>query len=81
LSVGAPADVAVWELRSGDFGFYDASGGKLTSNQRLECELTLRDGNIAWDRNARSAVDYRKLGPTYGVRDVDQIVPPKQLGI
>jgi len=77
LSVGAPADVAVWELRSGDFGFYDASDGKLTGSQRLECELTLRDGNITWDRNARSAVDYRKLGPTYGVRDVDQMVPPK----
>jgi dihydroorotase len=77
LSVGTPADVAVWELRSGDFGFYDASDGKLTGNQRLECELTVRGGKIAWDRNARCAVDYRKLGPTYGVRDVDQIVPPK----
>jgi dihydroorotase len=78
LSVGAPADVAVWELRSGDFGFYDTSGGKLTSHQRLECELTLRDGRIAWDRNARSAVDYLKMGPSYGVRDVEQIVPPPQ---
>jgi dihydroorotase len=77
LSVGAPADVAVWELRSGDFGFYDASGGKLTGKQRLICQLTLRDGKIAWDRNARAAEDYRKLGPTYGVRDVDRIIPPK----
>jgi dihydroorotase len=77
LTVGASADIAVWELRSGDFGFYDASGGKLTGKQRLICQLTVRDGKIAWDRNARAAEDYRKLGPAYGVRDVDKIVPPK----
>jgi len=77
LSVGAPADVAVWELRSGDFGYYDAAGGKLTGKQRLECELTVRDGKIAWDRNARAAEDYKTLGPEYGVRDVDRIVRPK----
>jgi len=78
LTVGAPADVAVWELRSGDFGFADASSGKLTGKQRLICQLTLRDGKIAWDRNSRAADDYRKLGPAYGVRDVDIVVrPPK----
>jgi len=78
LTAGAPADVAVWELRTGDFGFADASGGKLTGKERLICQLTLRDGKIAWDRNSRAADDYRKLGPAYGVRDVDKVVrPPK----
>ncbi len=78
LTVGAPADVAIWELRSGDFGFADASSGKLTGKQRLICQFTLRDGKIAWDRNSRAADDYRKLGPAYGVRDVDKVVrPPK----
>jgi len=78
LTVGAPADVAVWELRSGDFGFADASSGKLSGKQRLICQLTLRDGKIAWDRNSRAAEDYRKLGPAYGVREVDKVVrPPK----
>jgi dihydroorotase len=78
LTVGAPADVAVWELRSGDFGFADASSGKLTGKQRLICQFTLRDGKIAWDRNSRAADDYRKLGPAYGVRDVDKVVRPRQ---
>jgi dihydroorotase len=77
MSAGAPADVAVWELRTGDFGFADASGGKLSGKQRLLCQLTVRDGKIVWDRNSRAADDYRKLGPTYGVRDVDKIVPPR----
>lgn len=76
LSAGAAADVAVWELRSGDFGFYDAAGGKLSGKQRLICQLTVRDGKIAWDRNARAAEDYKKLGSEYGVRDVDNVVRP-----
>ncbi len=76
LTAGAPADVAVWELRSGDFGFIDAAGAKLSGKQRLECELTVRDGKVSWDRNGRAGVDYRTLGPAYGVREMDHVVPP-----
>ena len=77
LSVGAAADVAVWKMEEGEFGFADASGGRIAGRQRLTCELTLRDGRIAWDRNARGAIDYRKLGPTYGIREgIDSILPP-----
>jgi hypothetical protein len=40
--------------------------------------MTLRDGQIVWDWNARSAEDYRKLDPSYGIRPgIDQIIPPK----
>jgi dihydroorotase len=67
LTVGSPADVAVWNLQSGDFGFADSAGGQFRGRQRLLCELTLRNGHVAWDWNARSATDYTKLGPTYGV--------------
>jgi dihydroorotase len=78
LTTGAAADIAVWKLMEGDFGFGDASGGKLSGRQRLICELTLRDGKVAWDWNSRAAADYRTLGPAYGVREgVDHIVPPK----
>jgi len=77
LSLGAPADVAVWELRAGDFGFYDASGGKMNGKQRLISQLTLRDGKVVWDLNARTTADYKKLGPKYGVREgIDNIIPP-----
>ena len=78
LTVGAVADVAVWKLEKGEFGFADAAGGRLTGNQRLLCELTLREGQIAWDWNARAGTDYQTLGPTYGIRKgIDRILPPK----
>jgi dihydroorotase len=51
LSVGSDADVAVFTLREGKFGFY-ARDGKITGTKRLECELTIRAGNIAYDLNA-----------------------------
>ncbi|MBT3341801.1 MAG: amidohydrolase/deacetylase family metallohydrolase [Gemmatimonadetes bacterium] len=78
LSVGAAADVAVLRLDEGDFGYMDAFGGVLRGDRRLHCELTLCNGNIVWDLNGRSGVDYRTLDADYGVRDVEELVlPPK----
>jgi dihydroorotase len=36
-------------LREGDFGYWDRMGYKLKSKQRLECEMTIRDGMIVYD--------------------------------
>jgi dihydroorotase len=77
LSVGAIADVAVFQLMDGEFGYRDASNGKVTGRQRLFCELALKDGRVSWDWNSRTGDDYKKLGPTYGVRKgMDQVIPP-----
>lgn len=77
LSVGAVADLAVFQLDKGEFGFRDSSDGKASGNQRLICEMTLKDGKIEWDWNSRSAIDWRKLPPDYGLRkDMDFIVLP-----
>ena len=51
ISVGAIADVAILNLRKGNFGFYDKTGYKLKGNQRFECEMTLKGGNIVYDMN------------------------------
>jgi dihydroorotase len=51
LSVGTIADVAVFSLRKGDFGFLDVSGTKMKGTQKLEAELTIRAGKIVWDLN------------------------------
>lgn len=54
LDVGAVADVAVFNLRSGDFGFIDTGGGRMPGSQKLEAELTIRAGTVVWDLNGRS---------------------------
>jgi dihydroorotase len=54
LSVGSDADVAVFNLRKGDFGFIDARRTKLKGDKKLEAELTIRAGKIVWDLNGIS---------------------------
>jgi dihydroorotase len=77
LSVGAPADVAVFSLQQGTFGFRDEVGGSVTSKQRLVCEMTLKQGAISWDWNSRTGVDYKTLPPDYGIRPgMDYLTPP-----
>lgn len=51
LSVGAEADIAVFSLRTGDFGFLDVRRTKIKGTQKLEVELTMRAGRIVWDLN------------------------------
>ncbi len=77
LSVGALADVSVLRLMEGEFGFADTGGGKITGRQRLVCEMTLKDGRVVWDWNARAGSDYRTLPPDYGSRPgLDHLVMP-----
>jgi dihydroorotase len=54
LGVGADADIAVLSVRRGSFGFIDTSGWKLAGDRRLECELTVRAGQVVWDLNGVS---------------------------
>jgi len=49
LSLGAEADVAVFKLHEGEFGFVDCGKAKLMGNQKLECMLTLRAGKVVYD--------------------------------
>ncbi|MEX2512990.1 MAG: amidohydrolase/deacetylase family metallohydrolase [Cyclobacteriaceae bacterium] len=55
LDVGSEADIAVFNLRKGDFGFQDIRRTKIKGDQKLEAELTLRAGRIVWDLNGMSA--------------------------
>ncbi|HEX5169846.1 MAG TPA: amidohydrolase/deacetylase family metallohydrolase [Cyclobacteriaceae bacterium] len=54
LSVGAGADIAVFSLQKGKFGFIDSSGFRMDGTQKLQCELTLRDGVVVYDLNGIS---------------------------
>jgi dihydroorotase len=51
LSVGAPADIAIFNIREGNFGFFDYTGYKMEGDKKLECEMTIRDGRIVYDLN------------------------------
>ncbi len=51
LSVGAVADIAIFNLRDGNFGFY-ARDGKVQGKKRLETEMTIRGGKIVYNLNA-----------------------------
>lgn len=55
LTVGAGADLTVMALRTGTFGFVDVSGARMSGTQKLECELTVRDGKVVWDLNGIAA--------------------------
>jgi dihydroorotase len=59
LDVGAEADVAVFRLREGDFGFIDVGGNRLPGSQKLETELTLRAGEVVWDLNGISRPEWK----------------------
>jgi dihydroorotase len=58
LSEGAIADVTVLRLDEGDFGFLDVRRITHKGNKLLTAELTLKDGNVAWDLNGRAGEDW-----------------------
>jgi dihydroorotase len=55
LSEGAEADLAIFKLHEGQFGFIDSSGAAFKGSKKLETELTLRAGKIVWDLNGIGA--------------------------
>ncbi len=65
LSVGAPADIAVLNLRNGKFGFADMYGARLNGTKRFECEMTLRNGKVVYDLNALGRPDWETLPKDY----------------
>ena len=52
LSEGSVADVAILSIRDGKFGFRDVAGNRFDGKQKIDCELTIRDGKIVYDLNA-----------------------------
>lgn len=58
LDVGGEADIAVFSLREGDFGFLDVRRTKISGDKKMEAEMTLRAGRIVWDLNGLSAPNW-----------------------
>lgn len=60
LTVGSVADIAVFRLERGEFGFLDSDGFTLKGTQRLSCEMTLLDGKVMFDQNGRAGEAWEK---------------------
>jgi dihydroorotase len=58
LSIGADADVAVFSVQKGEFGFIDSRRRKITGNQKINAELTIRAGRVVWDLNGTAVPMY-----------------------
>jgi len=52
LKPGANADIAVLELRDGNFELKDSEGSTITARRRLIAQMTLRDGRVCYERPA-----------------------------
>lgn len=55
LSVGSEADIAIFSLQKGNFGFIDVGEDMIKGTQKLEAEMTIRAGKIVWDLNGLGA--------------------------
>lgn len=60
LTVGAPADIAVFRLERGQFGFVDSDKFVRQGDRRLTCEMTVMSGNVMWDLNGLSSDPWDK---------------------
>ena len=62
LTVGSEADVAVFELEEGEFGFVDSGRAAMKGTKRLLCHMTLRAGEVVWDLNGLSRPGWESQG-------------------
>lgn len=65
LTVGAEADVAVFKLLTGEFGYVDCGRAKIYGDQKLECALTLRAGKIVFDPTGLSMPRWQEAPEAY----------------
>ncbi|HGE71687.1 TPA: hypothetical protein ENX78_12675, partial [Candidatus Poribacteria bacterium] len=65
LSVGSEADITVLKHIKGVFGFTDCGGTKMIGDQKLECVMTIRAGNIIYDPTGLSMPEWKDAPPSY----------------
>ena len=66
LGQTAIADIAVLEIAEGDFGLTDNGSGNRVyrTDRRIVCQMTIKDGQVVWDKNGRSRDDWTTTPPT-----------------
>ncbi len=61
LTPGAVADVTLLRLEEGKFGFLDSAGARFDGTRRFLAEVTIKGGEVKWDRNGRAAQDWKSF--------------------
>ena len=59
------ADIAVLEIAEGDFGLTDNGSGNRVypTGKRIVCQMTVRNGEVVWDKNGRSRDSWTNTPP------------------
>jgi dihydroorotase len=65
LSVGSTADVGIFQLLQGSFGYTDNGNARLTGTAKLVPLMTVRAGRIVFDPTGLSMVEWRKARKQY----------------
>jgi len=60
------ADIAVLKIAEGDFGLTDNGSGNRVypTDKRIVCQMTVRNGDVVWDKNGRSRDSWTNTPPT-----------------
>ena len=66
LGQTVPADIAVLNITEGEFGLVDngTDNRVYKSDKRIVCEMTIKNGQVVWDKNGRSRDDWASTPPT-----------------
>jgi dihydroorotase len=65
LSVGADADVAVFRLLEGTFGYVDCGRARFVGRRKLECAMTIRAGAVVYDPTGLSMPEWPNAPAPY----------------
>jgi dihydroorotase len=65
LSIGSEADVAVFRQLEGNFSFADCGKARMNGTKKLECQLTLRKGQIVFDPWGMSMPEWENAPAAY----------------
>ena len=61
LTPGSEADVAILGVLEGNFYYRDCGWACIEAEHRLECALTLRAGEVVWDRHAMTCPHLQEI--------------------
>jgi predicted amidohydrolase len=62
LREGGAADIAMFEIKRGDFALVDNKGRRLAAKARIVCVLTIRNGDVVWDLHGLSIREWTQAG-------------------